>query len=154
MKNLFLIMAVISVWNTNGQVSSEQIAFNYFFDNIFFKNYKLETNVIQFSGKTEINYSEFGIYKPCFKYPAFESAPNRSRENSKSIPIDIGSIDKVRIKKSKHKYRLNVLIANKIGDTYYVQIEFTKNKHFTDAYFIKLDDNGQVLDWCKTGIVW
>jgi hypothetical protein len=156
MKNLkFLIIALITSINVQAQ-KNEQIAFDYFFNDIFPAEYKDDICKISFSGFSENELTSFGIYKPCFEEELSKALNAKSHESKQSTPVPINreKVEGVKFKKGKSKYRLNILKASKVGDFYYVQIELTKKNHFTNAYFLQISDKEVVTEWCKTGLVW
>ena len=134
----------------------EQIAFDYFFNEIFSTEYKDDICKISFNGFTENELSSFGIYKPCFEEEISIKLNVKANESKESIPISINkeNVENLKFKKGKSKYRLNIMKASKIGDFYYVQIELTKKNHFTNAYYLRISDKEVVIKCCKTGLVW
>jgi len=151
---MILGLVLSSFINLNAQVdSNEQIAFDYFFNQIFLKEYSKENIYkINFKFKTEPSFSYFNYFKPCFDEQEFTFELNNP--NSSSIPININRVKKIKFKKHITKFRVYVLRATKFQNNYFVLIEFSKKREFTDAYLLKINSQGDVINWCKTGVVW
>lgn len=153
---LFIFMMNSSILVAQNTISKEQIAFEYFFEKIFPLSYKEKICKFQFDGLTEKELSNFGTtYDFCLgKEIALDLYKNlNSNTNLSPGVIDLNKLKNVNIifKKGSQKYRIYILKASKINNLHYVQIEITKKKHYTDAYFLVINEQNVVINWCKTG---
>ncbi len=151
--NLRIIFFLVFTVNyINAQVK-EQTVFDYFFENIFEKDYKESVCKIKFKGKSENTTSRSLFESDCLKGKEYEFIKN----NSSAIlePIDITdyhtkSIKKSKVKSRNKKYRLKLYQSAKINDDKYLVILLMSWKKLnTDSYHFILDSNGQILEWCK-----
>ena len=149
---VIIIIFSLIFYSSNAQQSYEQIAFDYFFANIFPKEYSEKICKINFSNETETVISAFGHYKPCFDEK--EVLFSHSTKTEAIVPIKTENVNEVKFIKRKSKYKINVLKTYFYKDYYYAQIEFTKKNEFTNAYYLKINKDKNVIKWCKTGVVW
>ncbi|MFI2744349.1 hypothetical protein ACG2LH_16560 [Zhouia sp. PK063] len=153
MKKLRIIFFLVFTINYVSAQVKEQIVFDYFFENIFEKEYKESVCKIKFKEKTEKAISRSLFESDCLKGEEYES--NKNNNSTILEPIDITDYHTKAIKKSKvksrnKKYRLKLYQAAKINDDkYLVILLMTRKKLNTDSYQFVLDSNGQVLKWCK-----
>lgn len=157
MLRLTLILLIVSFTTQAQQISFEQNAFDYFFNNIFMENYP-KVKSIQFSGSTERTLTEFDILKNCFQEDDQIRKGLYNNAHGKSFPaksLNVKTISNVVFKNRKvsSKIELHILQATEFDGKVYVEIELIKLRHYTDAYFVELDQLGNVLRWCKTGLI-
>ena len=153
MKGTFILVLFLYGLTVNSQSRSEQIAFDYFFSDIFSKEYSEEICKIRFSGFTEKEVTNYGHYKPCFKDDEFNF--ENSANYGAIVELSTNNVNsKIKFKKRKTKFRIYVLNAFEKEKYNIVQVEFTKNNEYTDAYYLKVNKNGKVEKWCKSGVVW
>lgn len=138
-------------------IPKEQVAFEYFFQNIFVNSYK-DVCKLEFSGSTEDEISSFGtIYNFCLGEDVAKELYKASLENKNKNKVWINT-DKLKntklaLNKRKQKFRVIVLKTSKINNLYYVQIEIMKKRHYVDSYFFVIDENNDVLNWCKSNVI-
>lgn len=152
--NLFLIVLFTFCINISYSQNIEQKAFDYFFSNIFPNEYS-GIDKISFDGNIKRKITSFGHYKPCFDVELFSDYNTSDTLNKlTNTNVNIDKIREIKFRRSKSRYSLYVMKANKRDNFYFVQIELTKRNEFTDAYYIKIDSSNTVIEWCKTGDVW
>jgi hypothetical protein len=157
-QKLIFLLLLIPI-GTYAQVSElEQKTFDFFFDSIFREKYP-NIDELKFTGCTEKELTEFGLFTDCFKResPAvwellYDHAHGKTLPPAK---IDVSRASRI-VKMSKHagksKIRLHVLRAIRTKDKSYVMIGLVKHRQFTHAYFFELDNTGNILGWCETGL--
>jgi hypothetical protein len=136
-------------------ISVEQAAFDYFFGEVFRKEFT-DVATVQFSGCTEQQLTNFGIRKICFPgedalRSQIENAASGVKRSKKDIGVD--KIEGIKFKKGSARFRLHVLQGNEINGKNYVLIEVIEKDRNTTGYYIELDADQQVLRWCKTQMV-
>lgn len=151
--NLRIIFFLVFTVNYVSAQVKEQIVFDYFFENIFDKDYKESVCKITFKGKTETTISRNLFESDCLKDKEYES--NKNSNSSILEPITIidyhtKTIKKSKVKSRNKKYRLRLYQSAKINDDKYLVILLMSRKKLnTDSYHFILNSNGQILEWCK-----
>lgn len=138
------------------QVNYEQIATNYFFDSIYFQNFKSKT--LQFSGFTNKESTYFFSYvTSCFdndqnlqftiklNEAAFE-IPNKEIKHIESSQVNL------RFKK-KYKVKLGIFNETELNEKHYVLIVIAEKDRQSYFYFELLED-GTISNWCRTGVIY
>ncbi|WP_276482725.1 hypothetical protein [Paraflavitalea pollutisoli] len=132
---------------------------NYFIDSLLLKKYG-QVKAIDFNGYTEETMSDFAWFNDCFK--GNDSLPLKLRVRSfdkmfARHSIATANIDQVSIhpikKKNTRQLSMRVFLANEIADKTYIMITIHKRYQFTDAYMFECSKSGEVLRWCKTGMI-
>ena len=159
MKTILVILFLLTTAGLSAQNSPEQSAFDYFFTNIFSDDYgETKLRRIGFSGHTQEELSSFGIFKPCFEDLSIYTQLAQNLESKSivtSIDIDYSPYkEMVKFKKAQKKYNLYIWRASKLNESYFVQINMEERNQGIDAYYFELDENGNVLNWCRTGLIW
>jgi len=152
MKKIFtFITMILTISNMNSQDIKEQIAFDFFFENIFYNEYTIDK--LQFSGIIEQDESNFSYYRPCFEDNQFDLGITYQENDIESRTIKTNKIRHVKFKKKYNRYKLYVLRATKEKEFYYVQIEIIKKRQYADSYFFKINKLNEVVEWCKSEVV-
>jgi hypothetical protein len=154
--NLLLLCSLSNETN----IKFEQIAFDYFFENIFEKEFPDEKS-IQFSGLTEKERSYlFAYVGPCFEDVDKDFQINLANAaiepNSMNKVVNVGAIKnkvKFKMKKNKGKLALNIYSSTSLDDSNYVLI-MLKYKSGQSYFLFELSNEGEINRWCKTGIVY
>lgn len=160
MKKLFLILFCLTNLNivlSQNLIPKEQIAFDYFFDKIFIETYQEKISKLEFTGFTEADLSSFiPFYDSCLdeqiSKSLYEALKENKNKNFVKINLDELKKTKVVLKKRKLKFRINIFKVSKIKDLYYVQIEIVKKKHNIDSFYLVINEDSKVINWCKTGV--
>ena len=156
---LFLLMITLSSFAQT--VDYEQKAIEHFFGSIFESEYATASD-IQFSGCTRERITQFDFLKPCFEggrlsdiYVKLETAA-RSRQPNKPLEIDLSGINGITFKKRKAKSKLELELSQaiEVEGNYYVEVDITQKKSSLSAYYLRIDKKGNLIDWCKTGVVY
>jgi len=160
MKSILINLLLLFYHGDKPNFLYEQMAFNYFFENIFEKEFP-EEKAIHFSGFTEKNKSYLFTYVG----PCFEDADRDFQINLANAAVEPDSIQKVidielaksrvkfEIKKNVGKLTLNIYSATSFNDLYYVLI-MLKYKSGQSYFLFELNQEGAINRWCKTGIVY
>lgn len=136
---------------TDSGTSVEQKACDYFFANIFRKEYS-DYKVIEFDNQTDTT-KYWSIVHKCKDWDDKTKGQIVSATPDKSTKVRATTTD-VRIKKrTKNSGRLKIGVWSKVkvGDNYFVLIGTYRKLRFAEYYFIELDKNGQVIGTCKQG---
>jgi hypothetical protein len=156
---LILVLIQSSINLVAQTVLLEQRSVDFFFDAIFKDKYKNQ-KVVEFSGYTMDELSDFKLYENCFKendsiyFKLREEAFNKKFDKRTISTSEITNISfkKVKIKSAK-RLKMRVWLVNEMNDKYYVLIEIIKQYSYTNAYMFELGRKGEILRWCTTGMI-
>lgn len=132
------------------QETIEQSAFNYFFSEIFINEYSNEVNSLGFSSLAEGGTNDGFYYSPCFTKEIIDYPESDTNESPKKIITS--NINSVKFKNRKLRYNLKIFRALVWHKEYIVQIHIQRRDR-VDIYFVRLNLDGHIFDWCKTGII-
>ncbi|WP_339695013.1 hypothetical protein [uncultured Roseivirga sp.] len=158
---LSLFLMTTSLLSLGQTINYEQRAMEHFFDSIFYSEYPKASD-IQFSGLTSERVSQFGFLNPCFGegripeiYTKLETAA-RNKQLVKPSRVDLSEFDEIIFKKRRAKSRLKLELAQAVAvdGYYYVELDITVRVHSLDAYYLKINEVGDLVDWCKTAIIY
>ena len=70
--------------------------------------------------------------------------------------MDLSEFDEIIFKKRRAKSRLKLELAQAVAvdGYYYVELDITVRVHSLDAYYLKINEVGDLVDWCKTAIIY
>lgn len=144
MKTL-LILLVLFTGTVNAQTTDEQIAVDYFFENILPK----EKVKVKFSGKTESETSGTIFFPDCLTKSEISTLYKDGGKESTSIPINAKDYIKKSNKNHVGKYwSMYVCRSIKISKNTIVVIELVKKQLKINYYYLILDENSKVVNWC------
>ena len=157
MRSIIILVFASSNIVFGQKANYEERALHYFFEKVYSSEYPQEPT-FRFKGKTQVQYTRFGIRDNCFDKQDYEfyakidsSATNLER--SSKIACQITFNDHKRIRKSS-KNEMKVYRATTVSDKYYVEITLNFKSDHSDSFFIELDENGQALRMCKTSLIY
>jgi hypothetical protein len=158
MRKLFLpVIFLLPIFASLGQIPQyEKVASEFFFTKVFVVEYPSAVDV-KFSGHTEGSTDQLDYAAKCLAELVGQNLPEDIPGPGKDGPILISSLTghKIRIRKLRAKSRLRFGVYNaiQINGYLYVGIEVNKAHHFLDTYFLKLSQDGSVVEWCKYPMV-
>lgn len=132
------------------QENQEQIAFDFFIENIMFEKYGNEKS-IYFSSAIENITSVNRIFSKCFRndktFGEFRFDYPPLTENK--IDVRISTKSKIKLSKKPRSRNLNLKIYKAVrqGENFYVSVSVYKRNHFVDHFLIKIIEN-TVIDYC------
>jgi hypothetical protein len=139
----------------NLDVNNEQIAFNYFFETMYYKKYDSK-KPFYFSGSTEQKGSEVGPFVDCYsENTSFKNGLiGLKKAESEYTPIEISVPKTLKTTKKVQSRGCNVRIFKSIsiGEDDYVYIIVFRPRMTADHYLIRLRE-GAVVDFCETNEV-
>ena len=152
MKKYFWVISFFFTVLINAQESIEQIGFDYFFKNIIINEFQSQNVKIKFSGKTEPTTSGSLTSVECLDRNESKTLIDSGFKESSIIKInDNGFIDEFnKCKKGRRrKIVLSVYKNLTINDNKIILLSLYEKKRRTYYYYIKVDKNLNVLNWCK-----
>ncbi|TJY36484.1 hypothetical protein [Pontimicrobium aquaticum] len=157
MKYIVIIFSLISSIVVSQSKNIEQLAFDYFIEEILAKDYVNEKSVY-FSGYTQ-NENKLGIgglFAYCFESekPFVDFIYNFKPKKTQPKIIIRENHPKTKFLKKfkKRKLEIEVYTSVKYDDYYLVYINVYKQSHFVNHYLIRLK-NHKVIDFCFEGEV-
>lgn len=129
----------------------EQKACDYFFANIFSKEYS-DYKVIEFDNETDTS-KYWSIVHKCKNWDEKTKGNIMSGTPDKSTKVIAKGAD-LRVKRrTRNSGRLKVGVWSKIkvSGYYFVLIRVYRKKEFVVYYFIELDSDGNIIETCKQG---
>lgn len=135
----------------------EQVAFDYFFEHIFFKEFNKKS--IQFSGTVKMERSYFFSYvSSCFgDDPNNEFKLGMGEAAQREVPrqaINLATSGKnVTFKKKGSGLIMDVYRETSLDGLHYVLI-MVRYKTGQSYFYFAIQDDGTIARWCKTGIVY
>jgi hypothetical protein len=136
---------------TDPGTSVEQKACDYFFSDIFKKEYP-DYKIIEFDNQTDTS-RYWGIVHKCTNWDKETKRQILSATPDKSTQV-IAITSGLKVKKTtKNSGRLRIGVWSKIkvGDNYFVLIGAYRKLRFAEYFLIELDKNGNVIGTCKQG---
>ncbi|MCB0843040.1 MAG: hypothetical protein KDE26_07240 [Bacteroidetes bacterium] len=137
------------------QIRYEQIALEHFFNKVFYEEYP-KVKRLECNGLIENTLSRFASMKDCFDKNQSIRHAMYAREDLELDPpqkMDFTNLKKIHISRQA-RYVLRVFSVNEINGFFYVRVDMTKKNYHTDAWFFKLDKEGTIVDWCKSGVIY
>lgn len=131
--------------------SLEQRATDYFFNVIFRGDYQ-GYKVIEFRNQTDTA-RYHGIIHRCNNWDADTKNLIVSASPGESTVVKV-NVKGIKVKNERqNSARLKVYVYSKvkIGASYFVSIVVYKKLHFVNYYLIQFNENGDIIDMCKTG---
>ena len=153
MKNYIILTVFVTLFSLKllAQDSKEQLAFDYFMENIFFKTYKFEKSIYVSSNlENKVSMDLEGLFFNCAfldkSFGKFKLADNDTDELEK---IELTFHVKVKFLKKPRTRKLNLLLHKSISqkDNHYVYLTVFKENHFVDHYLIKIVED-KVKEYC------
>ena len=147
------IIVVLSCWaiSAKSQLNYEKLAVEFFFAEIY--DIKHANNSFEFSGCTESSLSYFSNIKDCFaEDQSIRVLLFQNDDNGTKKKIELERFDEIKIKK-KSRRKLIVYGVNNAQDHFYVRIDIYEKKLQTYSYFIKMNQVGEILTWCESGMI-
>lgn len=144
-----VILLLIGLFFQSNEPTVEQMAFDYFVENILDKSYREKKTV--FTGNTDATVGYAGPFSDCFE--TFEQFKDYARETKSNDhnEVKIDFLETRYLRKIKNSRRaplnLNIQRAVRIGGYYYVHISLYKRHQFVDHYLVRILDN-KVVDHC------
>jgi hypothetical protein len=160
MRHFFGIIFLFGSMQATAQpVPFEQKALDYFMVNVFDSNYqKLKT--IEFSGFTEDHMTNFEFGHNCFstdfklELDLINNSLNKILPKKKIILSKRSNLKVRPLHKNSSKiFKLSINQANELNNKIYVSIQLLKLSYLVDIYLFEFDKSGDVLRWCRTGVV-
>lgn len=149
MKTYIFIIFLLSFKAINAQSTIEQTAFDYFFDYIIENEY--ENPKIKFSGNTEPAITGTLLDFECINKEDLIYLYKEGFKESVSIGIKNKKyIKKNCIKGKRKKLYLKIYRSLKFEDYNLILIKITEKKRNSTNFYIKINQNSEVIDWCKT----
>lgn len=154
MKKIIYIAFLLCVGIINAQESVEQIAFDYFFENIVKDEFATQRLKLKFSGKTEP--STTGAFSTVECLDKNESTNLIDNGFKESISININEknlINQLNIyckKGKRRKFNLRIYRGLDIDDNKLILLKLNEKNKRTYYYYVKVDKNLEVISWCKT----
>jgi len=148
MKLLFVHL-LLAIFTSGAEPNFEQLAANYFFENIITKKYP-DLKAAEFATKTDTaNYS--GILMTCKQWDeetrrAIFSQPI---EQPKILQFPKSDIQVKRIRKRSNKIKVFVLPRKQIGESYFVEVMAYRRHRSIDYYFLEFNKQGQLIQLCE-----
>jgi hypothetical protein len=129
----------------------EQKACDYFFNNIFNKEYN-EYKVIEFQNQTDTS-KYWGVVYQCKNWDQTtrEQITSATPGETVDVKANTAHIKVKRIRKTSGRLKVYVYSHIKVNDNYFVSIATYRKLRFAEYYFIKFDKEGNIIDTCKAG---
>src|SRR5689334_4072422 len=153
MLRLLSVLAVgfVTTAFTRPESSLEQKATDYFFSNIFKKEYA-DYKAIEFDHQTDTS-GYWGIIYKCVNWNDQIKGQILSATPDRSTYVT-ATVTDLRVKKAtKHSGRLKIAVWSKVmvGSSYFVLIGAYRKLRFSDYFLIELDSEGRIIQTCKQG---
>jgi hypothetical protein len=145
---LTILLFLFGTIPTDSTPKYEQLTTDYFFNTIWEQKYQ-DYKSIEFVSQTDTSLYVGHVYG-CKQWT--EPDKKHIQKGSKNKPVNISAESAyISIKRRSNSKRLKLTIGTRIqlGDTYVVPITVYKPFEFVDHYFIKFDQQGQVIDKCE-----
>jgi hypothetical protein len=158
MRILLVLVLYLLILNCKAQsINYEQIAFEYFFKNIYNQEYYSSQRKVSFKGHSEKEISmNFPIVGICLKLDSmsFRKALNMSklRENKSYKDIDLSKVKHINFRK-KSDIVLKLYSENEVCGLHYVEILIILKKYEVYYFIFEISDEGNIIRWCKTGYI-
>jgi hypothetical protein len=133
------------------ETSLEQNACDYFFSDVFKKEYP-DYKVIEFSNQTDTTRYP-GIVHKCKNWDADKKRQIIFATPGKSIQV-IAATKDVKIRKrtvNSGKLKIRVWSRIKVGENYFVLIGTYRKLRFAEYFFMEFDKDGKIIGICKQG---
>jgi hypothetical protein len=131
--------------------SLEQKACDYFFDNIFGREYR-DYKVVEFQNTTDTS-RYWGVVHQCKNWDEATKGEIVSAMPSRAVEIEANT-NATRVKRiNKRSGLLKIYVYSniRVGENYYVSVAAYRKLRFAEYYFIKFDNKGTIIDTCKAG---
>ncbi|NNT71398.1 hypothetical protein HKT18_04125 [Flavobacterium sp. IMCC34852] len=155
MKNMYFIILFIASQISYSQKEIEQIAFDYFIENIITTNYP-KLGKIKFSGYTQTDTSGLSGGGECFTDYEFDFIhKNGFKPDDKIIQIENDSqkfIDLKPKRERKQKVKIFVYQGLKLKDGYFVAIK-TEDAEGGYLYYLFFDNSHNYIKHCNEGFI-
>lgn len=150
---MYLILLILSFISITSRPNAEQIAFDYFANEILSKKYH-QISKVYFPGRSELEESIAGPFSQCFETDESFSKYfyQHKKTASEEVCIDFTAFPKFKksVKSKANNLNLRVYRAVNNNDISYVYIKVYKEKHFVDHYLIKISlHDAAVVDVCR-----
>jgi len=136
---------------TEPKTSLEQKACDYFFSEIFKKEYA-DYKAVEFDNKTDTA-GYWGIVHGCMNWDDRTKGQIVSAIPEKPTQVT-ATVTDVRIKKTRRnsgRLKIHVSSRIKVENTYFVLIGAYRKLRFAEYFFIELDKAGNIIGTCKEG---
>jgi hypothetical protein len=146
-----LIIFLFPTFFSGKPANLEQTASDYFFDNIFRENYN-EYKIIEFETQTDTS-QYWGVVNQCKAWDEATKSQILSAKPDAAVSVKANRTG-IRIKKiRKNSARLKVYVYSNIhvGSNYFVLVAAYRKLRFAEYYFIKFDEDGNIIETCKAG---
>lgn len=146
-KQIIILIFFLPI-NNIAQEGHEQIAFNFFLEQVFSEKYVSEKSIfVSKKIEQETNISLYGLFRECDLISKEFINFNYEKNNIQEIELPLNS--KIRFLKKHRKHKLDLVVHKSIyvEDIYYVYLSIGKDDYFIDHFLIKIINN-QVIDYC------
>jgi hypothetical protein len=146
---LTIICFLLGTISTDSTPNYEQLTADYFFGTIWKQKY-VDYKSIEFDNRTDTSIYIGHVYG-CKEWTEGDKKEIKKGKRKGLVELHSRPTD-ISIKKRSNSKRLKLTIGTKIrlGDTFIVQIDVYKPFEFVDHYFIKLDEDGKIIDQCES----
>lgn len=151
MKNYFIIVLIFSFTINHAQKSNEQVALDYFFENILKTEY--ENVKLKFSGSTEPVLTGTFSISECINQDEFKEMNLNGFKEASSIKLNdifVKKANKLCGKGKKARITLKVYREININRNSFVLVSLNEKNIRTIHFFIKINTEQKVNGWCKT----
>jgi hypothetical protein len=151
---IYVVILLFIFQKSFSQESAEQASFNYFFENLFEKEYS-NVSKIQFSGFSESTFSGKIGDPDCLDEIELSNLSKWNFEEADGNTLVIDNYTKhINKKKNGNKLILQVYERIYVEETnFIVLIKLTKKDHFSDFYYFVVNKEMKIVKWCKLNYI-